>query len=47
MSAEDEQIVAELTEPVRASLDSAVGLVEDLLEDLTQRTSERKGSHHA
>jgi hydrogenase maturation protease len=35
MSAEDEQIVAELTEPVRASLDDAVGLVEDLLTDLT------------
>src|SRR6202042_1889708 len=43
MSAEDEQIVAELTEPVRASLDGAVGLVEDLLQDLT-RPQERKGS---
>jgi Ni,Fe-hydrogenase maturation factor len=35
MSAEDERIVAELTEPVRASLDEAVVLVEDLLADLT------------
>jgi hydrogenase maturation protease len=35
MSAEDERIVAELSEPVRASLDGAVGLVEDLLRDLT------------
>jgi len=43
MSAEDGQIVAELTEPVRASLDDAVGLVEDLLTDLTRR-QERKGS---
>jgi hydrogenase maturation protease len=44
MSAEDEQIVAELTEPVRASLDGAVALVEDLLADLTKRPEERKGS---
>jgi hydrogenase maturation protease len=36
MSAEDEHIVAELTEPVRASLDGAVTLVEELLIDLTQ-----------
>lgn len=43
MSAEDDQIVAELTEPVRASLEEAVGLVEDLLTDLT-RPQERKGS---
>jgi hydrogenase maturation protease len=43
MSAEDERIVAELTEPVRASLDEAVGLVENLLQDLT-RPQERKGS---
>jgi hydrogenase maturation protease len=35
MSAEDEQIVAELTEPVRGSLERAVALVEDLLTDLT------------
>jgi hydrogenase maturation protease len=43
MNAEDDRIVAELTEPVRASLDEAVGLVEDLLKDLT-RPRERKGS---
>jgi hydrogenase maturation protease len=43
MSAEDDRIVAELTEPVRASLDAAVGLVEDLLQDLT-RPQEREGS---
>jgi hydrogenase maturation protease len=46
MSAEDEQIVAELTEPVRASLDRAVVLVEELLADLTDPTTakEREGS---
>ncbi|HEY2570448.1 MAG TPA: hydrogenase maturation protease [Solirubrobacteraceae bacterium] len=38
MSAEDERIVAQLTEPVRASLDEAVALVEDLLSDLTCAT---------
>jgi hydrogenase maturation protease len=43
MSAEDDQIVAELTEAVRASLDEAVGLAENLLKDLT-RPQERKGS---
>ncbi len=42
MSAEDERIVAELTEPVRASLEEAVSLVEQLLQDLT-RPKERKG----
>jgi hydrogenase maturation protease len=36
MTAEDEHIVAELTEPVRASLDEAVRIVEELLEDLTR-----------
>ncbi|HEY2768900.1 MAG TPA: hydrogenase maturation protease [Solirubrobacteraceae bacterium] len=35
MSAGDERIVVELTEPVRASLDGAVALVEELLKDLT------------
>jgi hydrogenase maturation protease len=39
MSAEDEHILAELTEPVRASLEEAVALVENLLADLT--TSEQ------
>lgn len=43
MSAEDERIVAELSEPVRASLDRAVALVEDLLREITS-TQERKGS---
>jgi hydrogenase maturation protease len=43
MSAEDEQIVAELSEPVRACLDEAVVLVENLLEDLTI-TQEKEGS---
>jgi hydrogenase maturation protease len=43
MSAEDNRVVAVLTEPVRASLDDAVGLVEDLLRDLA-RPQERKGS---
>jgi hydrogenase maturation protease len=38
MSAKDERIVAELTEPVRASLDRAVTLVEELLTDLTTET---------
>jgi len=43
MSAEDEHIVAELTEPVRASLDEAVTVVENLLSELTC-IEERKGS---
>jgi hydrogenase maturation protease len=43
MSAEDEHILAELTEPVRASLEQAVALVEELLTDLT-RPEEREGS---
>jgi hydrogenase maturation protease len=40
MSADDEEIVVELTEPVRAALDPAVGVVEDLLRDLTRRDPE-------
>jgi hydrogenase maturation protease len=40
MSAEDERVVAELTEPVRASLDAAVDLVERLLNDLTDHEEE-------
>jgi hydrogenase maturation protease len=44
MSAQDERILAELTEPVRASLEQAVAIVEDLLTDLTSRPEERKGS---
>ena len=34
MSTEDEEIVAALSEPVRAALDEAVRLVESLLEEL-------------
>jgi hydrogenase maturation protease len=36
MTAEDADIVAELTEPVRAALDPAVVLVDDLLRELTR-----------
>jgi hydrogenase maturation protease len=36
MSADDEEIVAGLTEPVRAALDEATRLVESLLNDLTK-----------
>jgi hydrogenase maturation protease len=43
MNAEDERIVAELTEPVCASLEQAIAIVENLLTDLT-RPEERKGS---
>jgi hydrogenase maturation protease len=43
MSGEDEHILAELTEPVRAALEQAIALVEELLTDLT-RPPERKGS---
>jgi len=44
MSAADEQILAELSEPVRASLDGAVGIVTDLLTELTKEPQERKAS---
>ena len=37
------EIVAELTEPVRASLDGAVALVEDLLSDLTTDPKGKEG----
>lgn len=40
MTAEDEEVVVELTEPVRAALDPAVAVVEDLLRDLTGRDPE-------
>jgi hydrogenase maturation protease len=55
MSADDEHILAELTEPVRASLDYAVVLVEDLLAELAKTRvtylakeshEERKEPHH-
>jgi hydrogenase maturation protease len=36
MSADEEEIVATLSQPVRAALDEAVALVESLLEDLTK-----------
>jgi hydrogenase maturation protease len=36
MSADDEEIVAALSEPVRAALDEAVRMVESLLHELTQ-----------
>jgi hydrogenase maturation protease len=45
MSAEDDRILAELTEPVRASLDHAVELVEELLQDLTRHGKGRDHSH--
>jgi len=45
MSAEDEQILAELTEPVRASLEQAVVLVEELLTDLSRPEEERSHRH--
>jgi hydrogenase maturation protease len=40
MSGEEEDLVAELSEPVRAALDDAVRLVESLLRDLTAREQE-------
>ncbi len=43
MNAQDECILAELTEPVRASLEQAVAIVEEMLADLT-RPEQRKGS---
>jgi hydrogenase maturation protease len=39
MSSDDEEIVAELSEPVRAALDEATRLVESLLHDLTKGES--------
>jgi hydrogenase maturation protease len=43
MNVQDEHILAELSEPVRASLELAVAIVEDLLTDLT-RPKEREES---
>jgi hydrogenase maturation protease len=40
MSADDEDIVAVLSEPVRAALDEGAKLVESLLDDLTKRRKE-------
>jgi hydrogenase maturation protease len=45
LSNADEQILAELTEPVRAALGGAVALVEDLLADLTRPSKERDHPH--
>jgi hydrogenase maturation protease len=43
MSAEDEEIVAQLSEPVRASLDQAVTLVESLVADIRQNYTSPAG----
>jgi hydrogenase maturation protease len=40
MTGEEEDVVAEISEPVRAALDEGVRLVESLLEDLTTSPSE-------
>jgi hydrogenase maturation protease len=40
MTGEEEDVVAEISEPVRAALDEGVRLVEALLEDLTTSPSE-------
>ncbi len=45
MDARDEHIRAELTEPVRLSLERAVAIVEDLLTDLTRPEQERGHPH--
>jgi hydrogenase maturation protease len=45
MSADDEEIVAQLSEPVRAALDQAVTLVESLLADLSSDNDEMEVSH--
>jgi hydrogenase maturation protease len=42
MSADDEEIVAELSEPVRASLDGAVRMVESLVDDLRTADPEER-----
>jgi hydrogenase maturation protease len=45
MSADDEELLVELSEPVRAALDRALDVVERLLEDLTStRETEVQGS---
>jgi len=45
MSAEDEEIVAQLSEPVRAALDQAVTLVDSLLTDLHSDNADMEVSH--
>ena len=43
MTGEEDEIVAELSEPVRAALDAAERLVDELLDDLTDQ---RRRSRH-
>jgi hydrogenase maturation protease len=43
MSADDENVVAELSEPVRMALDEAARLVESLLDDLTEPDAREVG----
>jgi hypothetical protein len=44
MSGEEEDVVGELSAPVLAAVDEAVGLVESLLEELSaQKTQEPQG----
>ena len=47
MTGDEDELVGELSEPVRAALDEAVRLVESLLEDLTRTDEEdrMKASH--
>ncbi len=42
MSADDEEIVAQLSVPVAAALDPAVQLVESLLKDITEKTAQQE-----
>jgi hypothetical protein len=42
MSADDEEIVMQLSEPVRASLDSAVNVVESLLADIRHNHTQKE-----
>jgi len=45
MSGEEDEIVAELSEPVRAAIGEAVRLVESLIADLrSEEGNERRGS---
>jgi hydrogenase maturation protease len=47
MSAEDEEIVAQLSEPVRTSLDEAVTLVESLVADIHRNYTSRARPEHS
>jgi hypothetical protein len=44
MTGEEEDVVAELSEPVRAALDPAVKLVESLLADITDTSNPQEVS---